>query len=194
VPSVSQTFAYSKHMPQHSRVTKSTWLGSTGPLLPCLHACVVALVYRTQLDLPTFSAAGPLSTISSASYNACTMVRPRGARQSLASTPAHAMQKIPLNDDSAEKANRNKERSLQQSIQKERIRAAASPGVRRVTLGSDVSPKTPRNVNGQGPADTVTPLRKVPILANFEEWMKLATDNVATLYDAWWWRVGEPIR
>ena len=145
-----------------------------------------------SLILPDFSATEPPSTIPSACYNACRMVRPRGARQSLASTPAHTTQKIPLNDDSAEKANRNKERSLQQSIQKERIRAAASPGGRRVTLGSDGSPKTPRNVNGrpvagQGSGDTVTPLRKVPILANFEEWMKLATDNVRTLYDAWWW-------
>lgn len=93
---------------------------------------------------------------------------------------------IPLNDDSAEKANRQKERTLMQSIQKQKMLAAASPGLRRQTLTGAVEglPRTPRNSLGgaaassQGPIDTVTPLRKVPILANFEEMMKMATDNV----------------
>jgi len=30
-------------------------------------------------------------------------------------------------------------------------------------------------VSGNG----VTPMKRVPILANFEEWMKMATDNVS---------------
>ena len=114
------------------------------------------------------------------------MARARGqARQSI-STPSRTT-KIPLNDDSAEKANRLKERTLLQSIQKQKMMAAASPGTRRQTLTGavDGAPKTPRSslggaavVSSQGAIDTVTPLRKVPILANFEEMMKMATDNV----------------
>jgi condensin complex subunit 2 len=114
------------------------------------------------------------------------MARARGqARQSNVATPARTT-KIPLNDDSAEKAKRLRERSLLQSIQKQKMKAAASPGNRRQTIGTDGSPKTPRNVgttrSGEGIGiDAVTPLRKVPILANFEEWMKMATDNVGAL-------------
>lgn len=61
--------------------------------------------------------------------------------------------------------------------------AAVTPG-RRVTIGGDDRGESPVNtplrggVAGDGPLDAVTPMRKVPILANFEEWMKLATDNV----------------
>lgn len=83
---------------------------------------------------------------------------------------------IPLNDDSAEKAARTKERNLLQSAQRQKIKAAASPAVRRQTLGADgISPMTPRNV-----AQQETP-KKVQILANFEEMMKMATDNVGLL-------------
>lgn len=64
-----------------------------------------------------------------------------------------------------------------------KIAAAVTPG-RRVTIGGDDRGESPVHtplrggVAGDGPLDAVTPLRKVPILANFEEWMKLATDNV----------------
>jgi len=93
--------------------------------------------------------------------------------------------KIPLNDDAAEKAKRFKKRSILRGLQANEIVAAASPA-RRQTIGSADDPTTPRNlgalrggVAGEGPIDAVTPMRKVPILANFEEWMKLATDNVS---------------
>lgn len=93
--------------------------------------------------------------------------------------------KIPLNDDVAEKAKRFKKRSMLRGLQANEIVAAASPA-RRQTIGSTDDPTTPRNlpalrggVAGEGPIDAVTPMRKVPILANFEEWMKLATDNVS---------------
>lgn len=103
------------------------------------------------------------------------------ARSNRVATPSRTT-RIPLNDDNAEKAERAKERSLLQSIQKQKMMAAASPGARRQTVASDgSSPRTPRNVGSshrEGTVDTVTPLRKVPILANFEEWMKMATDNV----------------
>lgn len=106
------------------------------------------------------------------------MARARGQPRQSISTPVRTS-KIPLNDDSAEKANRVKERTLLQSIQKQKMLAAASPGARRQTLGAEGSPKTPRNIGARdGAIDAVTPLRKVPILANFEEMMKMATDNV----------------
>lgn len=62
--------------------------------------------------------------------------------------------------------------------------AAASPAASRAGTVAQNSPRTPRNVGSRGWAesaalDAVTPLRKVPILANFEEMMKMATDNVS---------------
>lgn len=83
-----------------------------------------------------------------------------------------------------------KERSLLHSIQKDKMMAVASPASRRLTVGTvgtDGSPKTPRNIGMRnsiapdGLLDAVTPLKRVPILANFEEWMKLATDNVGSI-------------
>jgi condensin complex subunit 2 len=71
------------------------------------------------------------------------------------------------------------------------IKAAASP-MRRlnpIERAASESPKTPRTAaasrgkeNDDGLAvvtgTAVTPMKRVPILANFEEWMKMATDNV----------------
>ncbi|KAL7268047.1 hypothetical protein RUND412_009345 [Rhizina undulata] len=104
--------------------------------------------------------------------------------------------KIPLNDDNAEKAKRLKRRTILHDIQMNKIVAAATPSRRQTLTGEAASaigtPKTPRNVNvmrggvaGDGPLDAVTPLRKVPILANFEEWMKLATDNKINATNSW---------
>lgn len=64
-----------------------------------------------------------------------------------------------------------------------KIVAAVTPG-RRVTIGGEDRGESPVNtplrggVAGDGSLGSVTPLRKVPVLANFEEWMKLAIDNV----------------
>ena len=33
--------------------------------------------------------------------------------------------------------------------------------------------------------DAVTPMKRVPILANFEEWMKMATDNKINANNSW---------
>ncbi len=56
---------------------------------------------------------------------------------------------------------------------------------------ASTSPKTPnqsggRNKENEGGLHVVagtamTPMKRVPILANFEEWMKMATDNVIFL-------------
>ena len=56
--------------------------------------------------------------------------------------------------------------------------------------GSSTSPVTPR---GSGPRGrdsddrrrAVTPMKRVPILANFEEWMKMATDNKINANNSW---------
>lgn len=70
-------------------------------------------------------------------------------------------------------------------MQMNQIRAAASP-MKRKSLGVAGSPRTPNdhdkeNDDSQGlnvVGNAVTPMKRVPILANFEEWMKMATDNV----------------
>ena len=59
------------------------------------------------------------------------------------------------------------------------------------------SPKTPRSQAARGKeniedgglavvaASAMTPLKRVPILANFEEWMKMATDNKINAANSW---------
>ena len=77
------------------------------------------------------------------------------------------------------------------------IKAAASP-VKRLNnyqrAASD-SPKTPRTQNSRGKENiedggltvvgAMTPMKRVPILANFEEWMKMATDNKINATNSW---------
>lgn len=55
--------------------------------------------------------------------------------------------------------------------------------------GSD-SPATPRGSSHRGRTSdvngrAVTPMKRVPILANFEEWMKMATDNKINANNSW---------
>jgi condensin complex subunit 2 len=91
---------------------------------------------------------------------------------------------VPLNDDRQEKAIR---RHAQQEAQRNSMRAStatATPGRRRIShaAGHDSSPHTPSQDEDDMPDITgtaVTPGNRVmPLLANFEEWMKMATDNV----------------
>lgn len=61
---------------------------------------------------------------------------------------------------------------------------------RRYREGSDDSPATPRGSNHRGRESDVsgrgvTPMKRVPILANFEEWMKMATDNKINANNSW---------
>ena len=79
------------------------------------------------------------------------------------------------------------------------LRAVASP-VRKLNnynrAASD-SPKTPRNHTAKGKENaedgglsvvatsSMTPMKRVPILANFEEWMKMATDNKINAANSW---------
>ncbi|KAK5110792.1 hypothetical protein LTR62_005503 [Meristemomyces frigidus] len=103
---------------------------------------------------------------------------------------------VPLNDDDEEKAQRFKERRQLQSTQKDRLKAAAaSPAIRRQRKslagggeGGD-GPLTPSQgaaMDEYGVAgNAVTPMKRVPLLANFEEWMKMATDNKINANNSW---------
>ena len=79
------------------------------------------------------------------------------------------------------------------------LKAAASP-VRRLNnyqRAESDSPKTPRAQAARGKENiedgglsvvgtsAMTPMKRVPILANFEEWMKMATDNKINATNSW---------
>jgi condensin complex subunit 2 len=80
------------------------------------------------------------------------------------------------------------------------LKAAASPMRKHASFedaaGSSPSsnPKTPRRSCKENDLDggvmmvggtAVTPMKRVPILANFEEWMKMATDNKINAANSW---------
>lgn len=69
------------------------------------------------------------------------------------------------------------------------IRSAATPlRKRRSLIGGADSPHTPLNGDDGGfrvGGNAVTPMKRVPILANFEEWMKMATDNKINAANSW---------
>jgi condensin complex subunit 2 len=88
-----------------------------------------------------------------------------------------------INDDSAEKRKRREERVANKQLERKKVVAAAHHGspLRNNAATPSSPPRTPNGTvlaNVDGPH---TPVRKVPILANFEEWMKMATDNVHLL-------------
>ncbi|KEY70617.1 hypothetical protein S7711_02221 [Stachybotrys chartarum IBT 7711] len=128
--------------------------------------------------------------------------RPAGARStsgSMAASPFKSPIKIPLNDDAEEKGKRISSRKALYEKQINEIKAAATPRKGSVRLedlenaspGSD--PRTPRAGRGGDIGDEdvtvggvgVTPMKRVPILANFEEWMKMATDNKINATNSW---------
>jgi condensin complex subunit 2 len=83
------------------------------------------------------------------------------------------------------------------------IKAALTPSrkldnmERANSLSPSSNPKTPRRTIDRGKGDelddgllsvggtAVTPMKRVPILANFEEWMKMATDNKINATNSW---------
>ena len=115
--------------------------------------------------------------------------------------------RIPLNDDAQEKAQRSHGRKAAHEAQINQLRAAATSTPRRSSASHNdlhyaeppgSSPRTPRRrrsgnhtiimdddeqlvVGGKA----VTPMKRVPILANFEEWMKMATDNKINAANSW---------
>ncbi|KAK0821654.1 hypothetical protein LTR57_012928 [Friedmanniomyces endolithicus] len=118
-------------------------------------------------------------------------VRVSAANPSYAESPVKKVQ-IPLNDDGQEKAARLQSRKLLANKQLDQLKAAATPqrGGKRKSLGAGDDPHTPSqdeaaaghfDVAGNG----LTPMKRVPLLANFEEWMKMATDNKINAANSW---------
>lgn len=101
--------------------------------------------------------------------------------------------RIPLNDDMGEKAARMEARQALHDRQMNQIKAAVKtplPPRRRTSYerGTSASPATPRHTGRGRDSDgqrAVTPMKRVPILANFEEWMKMATDNKINANNSW---------
>jgi condensin complex subunit 2 len=95
-----------------------------------------------------------------------------------------------INDDSAEKRKRREERVAEKHLERKKVvaAAAAAHGSPIRNAGNLVPISSPRTPNGTAIQAVEVPLevRKVPVLANFEEWMKMATDNVS--------RVGSMLR
>ncbi|GAB7349578.1 hypothetical protein MBLNU459_g0271t1 [Dothideomycetes sp. NU459] len=121
-------------------------------------------------------------------------VRANGAQSQAAPAPFKSPVKIPLNDDRQEKAKRLQSRQAFHEMQMNSLKAAASPARKRKSLGAQDAdaPHTPRdNAGSQEDAgfyvggNAVTPMKRVPILANFEEWMKMATDNKINATNSW---------
>lgn len=99
-------------------------------------------------------------------------------------SPSKSVQ-IPLNDDRQEKAARLQSRHALQSKQLDQLKAAASPARKRKSMGGE-GPNTPSQEDGYGVrGDAVTPMKRMPLLANFEEWMKMATDNKINANNSW---------
>jgi condensin complex subunit 2 len=113
-------------------------------------------------------------------------VRASGNPQAAAHPSPVKTVSIPLNDDRSEKAARLQSRHIAHSKQLDQLKAAATPLKKRRSLGVD-GPETPSHDDGgfgvRG--DAVTPMKRVPILANFEEWMKMATDNKINANNSW---------
>ncbi|KAI6093381.1 barren [Hypoxylon rubiginosum] len=117
-------------------------------------------------------------------------------------SPFKSPLKIPLNDDVSEKKGRLHSRRALYEKQINELQAAAATPAKKVGLrladGENASPRSnPRTphrggdddddiyVVGTGNNTGVTPMKRVPILANFEEWMKMATDNKINAANSW---------
>ncbi|MCJ1309924.1 hypothetical protein MMC25_003585 [Agyrium rufum] len=123
---------------------------------------------------------------------------PRAQHGQVSPTKNQSPIKIPLNDDRHEKAMRLQSRQALHDLQLNQIKAAASP-MRKVTLTMMTgSPRTPQAYGGYDKENedfgaglgsmgstAMTPMKRMPILANFEEWMKMATDNKINAANSW---------
>ncbi|KAH6963727.1 condensin complex subunit 2/barren [Fusarium avenaceum] len=104
--------------------------------------------------------------------------------------------KIPLNDDVSEKGKRMNSRRALHERQFNEIKKAATPRKAGLRLDDmeNGDPQTPRAGRANYIEDdegfvvggsAVTPMKRVPLLANFEEWMKMATDNKINATNSW---------
>lgn len=147
---------------------------------PCLVSQIKPIVAQAVGTLP-------LRRTRPSGKCAKSITRQRGLRE--ANQPTI---RIPLNDDMGEKAARMEARQALHDRQMNQIKAAVKTPMpaRRYREGSDDSPATPRGSNHRGRESDasgrgVTPMKRVPILANFEEWMKMATDNKINANNSW---------
>ncbi|KAI1814306.1 condensin complex subunit 2/barren [Poronia punctata] len=143
------------------------------------------------------------------------VARPSGGSRTAsgsAGSPFKSPLKIPLNDDAREKKGRLHSRKAlhEKQINELQQAAAGTParksGFRLADLDNASprsNPHTPRRGGGGGGGggvmlddddddedlvvvgSGVTPMKRVPILANFEEWMKMATDNKINATNSW---------
>ena len=106
--------------------------------------------------------------------------------------------RIPLNDDRQEKSLRLQSRQALHDLHINQIKAAASPirkpsGHERSGASGPQTPQSYPSIQSDDsgglialvPGSSMTPLKRVPILANFEEWMKMATDNKINATNSW---------
>ncbi|ATY63891.1 condensin complex component cnd2 [Cordyceps militaris] len=121
-------------------------------------------------------------------------------RSGSARSVSGSLNSIPLNDDAEERGKRINSRKALHDKQINQLKAAAS-GSRKSSLGiediENAAPGsnagTPRASRGLDLSDdpimingvNLTPVKRVPILANFEEWMKMATDNKINATNSW---------
>jgi condensin complex subunit 2 len=75
----------------------------------------------------------------------------------------------------------NYEKAASESPRTPRSSAAIA---RQATTNGDSGSGSPRAINAVN-SSAVTPMKRVPILANFEEWMKMATDNKINAANSW---------
>jgi condensin complex subunit 2 len=90
--------------------------------------------------------------------------------------------RVPLNDDRQEKA-------IRRHAHRNSFRSAGTPARKRISLGAgQLDPHTPSQDHDMPDVagSAVTPMKRVmPLLANFEEWMKMATDNKINANNSW---------
>ncbi|EXV04315.1 condensin complex subunit 2 [Metarhizium robertsii] len=125
-------------------------------------------------------------------------VKPTTASDSLSASPFKSPVKIPLNDDAHERGQRMHSRKALHEKQINEIKAAATPRKASLRL-DDIENASPGSALGTPRGGrigeiteevmvggvSVTPIKRVPILANFEEWMKMATDNKINATNSW---------
>ncbi|RDA83285.1 hypothetical protein CP532_3704 [Ophiocordyceps camponoti-leonardi (nom. inval.)] len=116
--------------------------------------------------------------------------RPGGAAAtaSMSASPFKSPVKIPLNDDAQEKGQRMHSRKALQEKQINQIKAAATPrkpAMMRLADDAENGSAEEEAAIAVGGGGVVTPMKRVPILANFEEWMKMATDNKINATNSW---------
>ncbi|KAF4581010.1 condensin complex component cnd2 [Ophiocordyceps camponoti-floridani] len=114
--------------------------------------------------------------------------RPGGAATaSMPASPFKSPVKIPLNDDAHEKGQRLNSRKALHERHIKQIKAAATPRKHASSVmdSEGASPRTPGSQDEAITVGGVTPMKRVPILANFEEWMKMATDNKINATNSW---------